>query len=444
MTNKFLNHDKTKALLIHATAASSTKEVAELIGAQSSRISEGKDKRWRLPVESEQILVEEFGPARAERGDYFEAEVWGSFNEYKKQSPVIVAKRQLAKIATILNDDVKLCEFLDSIDLIDTSIVNKVELRQVKLDAVNKLIYHPTFIKWHKFLKSESNAIRTNSNVYRDVSRVDTDYLLEHGIDVAIRYLKDKNATEFAKSEVTRRTFSSTVIVYSEAGSLYHLLEELGISDLSLGVLFPRDYLGAFAGMLYLLGEFTANYQWVSGLYNLSFPADKYLVGMKLNFSDPVQHKPIVLTGDVIWNDECQPFTETMIFKSLDLLPSFIGRLYSDHYQSLSQTSLYRDIDIAPDRYNAVKVQLNLTKSMSYHMYFQLGEFFSDLDMGVDGILDPSQGRTIVIKDIRADEVFDVINDFADYFKLQHVPMIEIKQMIAKNGGFIPGAMYLE
>lgn len=420
MTNKILNHDKTKALLIHATAASSTKEVAELIGTTSTRISEGKDKRWRLPTESAEVLIEAFGPARAEQGDYFEAEIWDSFDGYKKQSPVVVAKRQLAKIATILNDDVNLYGFLDSIDLIDTPIVDKVELRQVKLDAVNELIYHPTFIKWHKFLKSQSDDTRPYAGDYYRAFCIDVDRLLETSLKESVSYHGIDRSANFY-----------------EDGSLKALFKELGI--LHIGSLITRDTLGPFASLLYLIGEFTANYQWISGLYNLPLPAAKYLVGMKLNCSDAILHKPVVLTGDVIWNDECQSFTEPMFFNSLDLLPNVIREgNKSDPYDYLKNTFMYRDIYVGLDRYSGVNVQLNLAKSMTYHLYFQLGELLYNEH------LDISKGRSIVIKDIRADEVFDVINDFADYFKLQHVPMIEIKQMIAKNGGFIPGAMYLE
>ncbi|OUS31289.1 hypothetical protein A9Q98_03180 [Thalassotalea sp. 42_200_T64] len=420
MSDSTLNHDKTKALLIHATAASSTKEVADLIGTSSSRISEGKDKRWRLPVESEAILVEAFGPARAEPGNYFEAEVWDSFADFKEQSSEIVAKRQLAKIAGILNDDVKLGEFLDSIRLIDTSIVDKVELRQVKLNAINELIYHPTFINWHTFLKSQSDNTHPYADDFYRVIYVSIDYLLENGLEEGVKYYEAHRGVNF-----------------EDAGSLKALFKELRISN--IGGLITRDPLGPFASMLYLIGEFSANYQWVSGLFNLPLPAEKFVVGNKLKFIDPVQHKHVVLTGDVIWSDTDKAFTEPMFFNGLDLLPNIIGEgMKVDPYQAIDSSPVYKGIYAGTDRYSGVNVQLNLAKSMTYHMHFQLGVLIGN------DFLDASKGRSIVIKDIRADDVFDLINDFADYFKLRYMPMIEIKEMIAKSGGIIPGALYLE
>jgi hypothetical protein len=419
MINRVLSHDETKSILIHATAASSTKEVAELIGTTSSRISEGKDKRWRLPAESEKVLIEAFGPVRAEEGYYFEAEVWNSFEEYKKQSPTVVAKRQLVKIASILNDEVKLCEFLNSVDLKDTTIVDKVELRQVKLDVINELIYHPTFCKWHKFLKSHSHDRHINTNDYLGFLWVHADFLVESSLKEVTRYLRDNRS-----------------IKVPDSGSLKEVFTELGISYISS--LIPRDSLGPFSSLLYLIGEFTENYQWVSGLFKRPLPANKYFVGTQLNYGEPIQNKPIVLTGNVIWNHECQSFKEPMFFSALNLLPNVVTEgIKTDPYEILRHNSVYKNIYVGPDRYTGASVQLNLTKSMVYHLHFQLGELIAN------EYLNTNNGRSVVIKDIRPDDVFDLIEDFAEYFKLQMIPMIQIKQEIAKNGGFIPGALVL-
>jgi hypothetical protein len=425
MTDSTLNHDKTKALLIHATAASSTKEVAELIGAASSRISEGKDKRWRLPVESAGILIEAFGPARAEQGDYFEVEVWNSFDEYKKKSPVIVAKRQLVKIADILNDDVGIEHFLYSIDLIDTSIGYGRESLELKLSIVNKLIYHPTFIKWYKFLKRQTSIQRHLGSSFGRLYYVNVDRLLEKGIDENIRYHMDNFGAVSAESS-------------GEVGSLKALLKDFGIKCIH-GFINNEDS-KPFTSLLYLIGEFTENYEWISELFNLPIPAEKYLLGMKFSFSEPIRHKSVILTGDVIWNEKCQATDESKPANSLVLLSKDVigGVSTSDHYDDFTHDYMYQDIYFGSDKAAVVNVQLNLAKSMAYHLHFRLGEL-NESDVSYT-----SKSRSIIIKDIRADDVFDVINDFADYFKLRYVPMIEIKQMIAKNGGFIPGAMYLE
>jgi hypothetical protein len=443
MQDKVLNHDKTKALLIHATAASSTKEVADLISVSAPRISEGKDKGWRIPKDKAEILVEKFGPPRAETGSYFEAEVWNSFSEFKEKSPEVVANTQLSKIVKILNDKSKLNIFLDSIELIEDKKSDQSELRKVRLAAINELIYHPVFIQWQSFIKSKSEGGKLSGNVnYRDLMNVSSDYLLENSPDDSMRHLRQKNSEMRVKNPEQYRHFAHNVILYSEPKSLNQLLKDLGIR--CINSIFDYNTYEPFRSYLYLISEFSANFHLISGVLNRPLSDSRYIVGSTIDFDYNIHHQPVVLTGNVIWTEEIAGFVKPLIYSGFELLPnlkhfdmlpdSFVG----DPYEGLAHSPVYEGLYVGPGRYNGFNVQLNLSKSMTYHLHFQLGKVIANEH------LDISNGRTIVIKNISADTIFDVLTDFSKHFNLTYLPLIEIKEMVAKNGGFIPGAMYLE
>jgi len=167
------------------------------------------------------------------------------------------------------------------------------------------------------------------------------------------------------------------------------------------------------------------------------------------NIQPEVSIEPVVLTGKRI-----------LIVKSHSLesaqVASGVYELFGKN-KGHFQFSAYHKLGLKPEQYmpdywEEARCELYLSENMNYHFLIHLSPTFilehadideeSQSDLAYFGDVRPDD-RLIVIRNINSLSLYQQIEDVRKWFGLPSDSLLELKQEIAKAGGYVPGARVL-
>ncbi|MEJ2065255.1 MAG: hypothetical protein P8X74_18555 [Reinekea sp.] len=428
MKNETLTKQNTKTLLIHATNASSTKEVANILNVPPSRISEGKGGRWRLNIDQISTLIEVFGPPKAVQGYYAEAEVFNSFGKFKDNFERNSIRLQLRRFLTAIYGKPCQAFLLRSVVLSDDNHGDESTIAKDKFRIINELIYSPAFEKWHTFLKSQPDENIHNHSRLDQARFINLGNLSQLGLEAAVNTYSDSGEIE--------------------PGSLMETIKSLGADDIS-GMFGPgsadeildktrKRSIGPTSSPYFLIGELVYAYQEIAGLLDLALPAKVIFNSRNPLAEIPKETAEVVITGDIVYDLENEKLPNPSTCTDfLNLFPKQQIRQYGlNSLEGLGGISDYGFSYLGPAVYSHINAKLFLSKSLSYHLYFEL---YNPINTKYSGNF-----RSIVIEEIPGDKVFQILDELRAHFGLETIPLFDIKKGIAAKGGFIPGARYFE
>ncbi len=429
MKTETLTKQESKALLIHATNASSTTEVAKILGVPSPRISEGKGGRWQLNKEQISTLIDSFGPPKAVQGFYAEAELFNSFDEFKDDFQSDSTRLQLQRVLASIYS--KPCQefLLRSVILADSSHEDERTVTEEKHRIINELIYHPSFERWHTLLKSKPFENQHDRFPRLDQARfINLEKLSQIGFDAAVNTYGDSWEIE--------------------PGSLMEIIKSLGAEDIR-GIFGPSNAdktpdaalkrrIGPTSSPYYLIGEIVHSYQEIAGLLGFPLPAKVIFNGHSPMAGRAKDTQEVVITGDIVYelDNEMLPIRLTCKDYFSLFLDHEIRHYRLNPLEGLRGVSDYGFNYLGPVVYSHLSAKLFLSKSLSYHFYFELYNQAHSQDS--------ENYRSIMIEGIPGDKVFQFLEDFRAHFYLEKLPVFNIKKGVAAKGGFIPGARYVE
>jgi transcriptional regulator with XRE-family HTH domain len=168
-----------------------------------------------------------------------------------------------------------------------------------------------------------------------------------------------------------------------------------------------------------------------------------------LNVHPKVSTEPVILTGKRI-----------LIIKSGSLKNAGVNTTVSEMFgNNVNHNKLneYRGLKLKPEQYmpdcwEEARCELYLSEDMNYHFLLQLSPRIiaewvpideeSQSDLAYFGHVLPND-RLIVIRNINALSLYQQIEDVRKWFGLPSDSLFELKQEIAKAGGYVPGARVL-
>lgn len=377
-----LGKTDTRNLLRHATAHASTREVALFLGVSDTRISEGKSGKWQLSHEQAVKLYEEYGQPLAAAGLFTYAELWQSTDDFIDNFKSISEWRQYCRIKTVL--------FSDALKEYSSYLINSDNYDSLyRIESLLKLITDETF--QDSINTSRSEYIRT-ADRYHSYNYIET----KHIIDV----LKLHNVEFMSGGDELYKKFWLDMLSVLYQEKIKH-----------------ESNLEKPTGLGELLQEFSIGSTCVDSLSFLE--------------------KGLVITGDEVWNDSNQ-LNENFKEKCTGII--------NLTYEMRNGSSIggYPPCDgdttrsICSDYFVNFKISVYITKKLNYYFYIELE------DKNKFDHFKSSMGRRIVIKNNNSLNVFNEIQKIYDFFNIKRIPLDLIKIRMAENGGYIPGAMYLE
>lgn len=414
-----LEKSETIALLRHATAQSSTKEVAALIKVPDARVSEGKQGKWHLPRESADKLYEMFGRPLAAAGLYLKCEVWNSLEELQNEANNVSRWRQWRRISNLLrhNDFTNILSSLIQVD--EHSLTTPPE---TVLKGVIHLVQDNDFCSWYR-----NNKLM----IYREKENEGGGWQKKRGntLPYFASSVSSDNGLEFP--EILARhglapTLEWRLSPLPEPELTFLLLAEIALR---------REEVVEASG----LGE--------ENPYSLK----GFLSEVPVN--DKGIPKEVVVTGDIIWEKfnwltAEKPMAAVLPFSGL---PDITGKL------QVVDEKYKRFYSVLPDSFNHLQMQVAITKSLDYNLILTLSQQrapglsehmrenkLMSADINSMDFVEWIPPRTMVIRDVKSESLFDLINEVNAWLEIAPFPLDGLKREIAQNGGYVHGALYLE
>lgn len=411
--NNKLGKIDTRNLLRHATARSSTKTVATMLGVADTRISEGKRGDWQLTREHAEKLRVEFGSPLSEAGLFLHCEVWDSLGDMQIESDGIYRCRQWHRVMEVIHHP----EFWPIL----ASLVGAEQNadREMIRNRIGSMLQDAELVSWYHNCKetlsceSYSFALQGRGAPLSLSSSV----LSDSGI----------NITEI----IQRHCLMPSLEWYVEHQLKHHLT-------------------------LILLGELASNRSTLSEL--TESPDDSFRPFVDpwpaIDVPQKATLQEVVMTGDIIWRERTwitPPMVPMAIMPLTGIsLSDLTSRLASQSY------SLQWLIGFFPDQHNHLDLQVAMTKHLNYHLLLTLSlqdnmvptinrledQLSANLEEGF--FVEWLPARQVVIRDVKSDKLLDVIHQVYSWLGLPSAETFSLKREIAQNGGYLPGALYLE
>lgn len=314
-----LSKIETRNLLRHATAQSSTREVALLIGVADPRISEGKEGKWQLNIEQANKIRSEHGEPRAAAGMFVYGELWQSIEELITYATEVAKWRQWQRIVRVLTHS----NFGHSIDQLVYLNNQSLSKKSDKLLALFALTNEPEFITW--FTKSKESLKQNTKYSHSD------DWEKEKLQDIA-------QGNGFIFDFYSIRNKSELAILLLLLGCLkeqeHPIQEKTGYSPFDLFKLQDKQLLPALPDKI----------------------------------RSPATEREMVVTGDVVWDDllslEGVPKQESMLQLGISY-----RHIDSAGFKFFFEPPLKT---ICQDEFNYAAIRVMLTKDLNYHMIINL------------------------------------------------------------------------
>ncbi|MBQ4830604.1 hypothetical protein J8L84_15105 [Alteromonas sp. MMG017] len=417
-TETKLNKQISKHYIEHACSISSSGQVAKELGIEAPRVSEIKAGRRRLTADEAQVLKELYGTPSQSEGHWVVAELI-DFDSLSKSLVDNSLVNQLVKVSEFVNseefiDGILSCirveesrirgyERVQAVDISDkskgTEQKNKRLVREYKLKLLNQMLSNAYFKNWC------DTAVRllTDGSVKKDFSFIDK-----------LLYTKDVTTPTLVNGSVQRD------IPNADFTNLIGLCEQIepGFA-LTFDSYYPTEDIIRFIA----LGRLTTllESQTFSHIVGAHAP---FSFGKQLNIKpERLPKKEYVIVGKCVWDDDrLLRLREPMTEKSL---------LQID---ATSSSSL-----ILPEA-----LELNASKYLSIRLFYtEQYKYVVEIQLYPDEIY--ISHRKILIDIKEKEKLFPQVLDILTFFNVEHHHTVNnIKAAVAKEGGYIPSAIYIE
>lgn len=411
-TDRKLGKVDTRNLLRHATARSSTKTVAAMLGVPDTRISEGKSGKWQLSGENASKLREEFGSPLAEAGLYLECEVWDTLEDLQAESDDVARWRQWQRVMAAVRHP-EMQRILASLVSPDQS-TGSARVR----DALGSLLQDAEFISWYHNSKRALSDVEAGNGGWHS-----------------------KGAPLSLSSEVLSEGELKITEVLENHGFMPQL--EWRIEPLMTHRL-----------TLILLAEIACHRQAISEMAQLSEDNLQPFIHPWPDMEAPERAHPqeTVVTGDIIWRERAwiEPSMRSAAVLPLEGLPDVTSWLTPADDELRWLTA------ILPDRFNHLDLQVAMTRHLNYHLVLTLSlqravgsqchmkEHRLSANLEDDMFAEWIPCRQIVIRKVKSEGLFDAINQIHRWLGLTPPETYSLKREIAQHGGYLSGVLYLE
>lgn len=158
-----VSKEESMLLIQHAISAylnegKSQKELGELLGIEGPRISEGKLGKWKLSSQQRQVIIDNYGYPRREKGQYIKAEVYDTVTEFIDDFEDSSKKRLKRRWYELLMrkdyQDVIISKSRRSSDPFDIRFGSELEPLVFDIALVEKLLSQPETKIWYEHYHS--------------------------------------------------------------------------------------------------------------------------------------------------------------------------------------------------------------------------------------------------------------------------------------------------
>ena len=438
-----LSFEDTKRLLDHACTASpgmTAAKIADFLGEPPSRISEGRNKGWRLKISDANKLVEKYGQPKGKPGLFVRAEERESIKSFIEHESSTSKSRHLKRIWSLYHSITFLNSLADEVMMVDDEFFPTYEafaedgdelLNMDERDAVRKARAQKKKIS-AEFRKEKLNKLFTMMETpeffqWLSATRLYLDKLRDTYDDPQMIFNKLSNAGYYGINEIHNIAPDGDHNHLSKEGSLKQLQKEHGLK------FFPPIEMSLF--LFGTLEQHFREYEEPSTKKTLISQADEALMELR----------EYVITGEKIWTQK-DKFTipklgETAItgifFPDDNNRPDWTYPLLHDNL-SLRSPDEKNLTSLSVDRWTTYEISLFLKENCDYALMLSLGSYEQSY---TDVIHTPE--RFIVIPDISGLQLFDELDEMREWLNLPELPLDEMKTDIAKYGGYVPGAVVI-
>ncbi|MFB2720502.1 hypothetical protein [Shewanella xiamenensis] len=376
----WINH----AIAYFKSIGKTQKDMAKLLGLEESRVSEMKVGSGTISPNLMGKIIEYCGSPKRNPGRYEEVELYDDIDSFFDKFKDVTINRFHRKLLKLTKNE-------------------EIYLHLLSLICAPNLHYKTD----KKIIESQLNEL----------------FLSEEYVEKCNNY-----------SEVLRNT-----VGYDERpieNFQWWNIDERGLQFLSVAGIVIRDF-DTFR-LLYLFSKlFSAN-------LGFKFGSDTHL-----NLQPEVPNEPVILTGKCI-----------LIMKRGSLEGTIINSAFFDligKKKSGIQLSEYRGLKLKseqymPDYWQEVRCELYLSDNMNYHFLIYLSPTYIGESADIDddsgnplkwrGDVGPDD-RLIIIRNVNSLSLYQKIEEIRKWFGLPDDSLFELKQEIAKAGGYVPGARVL-
>lgn len=148
-------------------------DLAEFLGTEATRLSEGKKGTWRLMPAQKELIIQEFGYPRQGKGVYVNAEHYLTVTQFIDSFHDVGNKRFYQRLSKILRGEDYLNSFLKKVWLVDGGH----ESNDQKLTMLNEYIDSEDFSNWFNKVQRDNDIHinLTTSEAWKKCGLVATD-----------------------------------------------------------------------------------------------------------------------------------------------------------------------------------------------------------------------------------------------------------------------------
>jgi hypothetical protein len=419
--SKKLSFDDTKRLLDHCCNADlniTAVKIAEILGVEPSRISEGRGKRWRLSYDLANLLIKKYGQPRGKPGFFVRAEERESIKSFIDLEPVTSKSRHFNRVLKNYNSMSFRNSLADKIEIYsDGRFIPTIKptLTKFRDEKIEKLL---TVMKTEDFSLWVSNA----ALFFEKIRKIEDDLGI---IEIHMNYYLGSVGI----SDIPNIVINGENKDLHGNGSLNNLLADYGIEiDCELVM------------SLFLIGLLEKKFHG-SGLLKV----DKKSIS-ETEYTQSIV-KEYVISGDIIWSDKGtftnpkigEPGIEGMFFQDLKNKPSWASPIFStDSDTSIKQANHKSETFMSVDHWTTYEITLFLKENCDYSLMLSLSRH-EDANHPFRN----DSKRIIVIPNISGVLLFDELEEMREWLTLPKLPIDQIKKDIAKFGGYVPGAIII-
>jgi hypothetical protein len=390
----WINH----AIAYFKSIGKTQKDMAKILGLEESRVSEMKVGSGTISPNLMDKIIEYCGSPKRNPGHYVEVELYDGLDDFFDKFKDVTLNRfhrKLLKLAT--NEEI----YHHLLSLIGAPNLHyKIDKKIIESQLNEMFLSEEHLDKWKKY----SEFIRLNHKCFDDSKEVK---LLRNELFQC--QLEDKPLW----TPGSRDGFMT-----------------LDIGGVKMGTLDVFKLLFLY----YKLIELNADFKFG----NLTTP----------NIQPEVHIEPVILTGQRILTMKSHSLESAQITSGIYEL---FGK-NKDLFQLSSQNKLgLKPEQYMPDYWSCARCELYLSENMNYYILIQLSHkpimewAYEDDDSLSEnkwfGSIEPDD--RVIICNINSLRLYECIEEIRKWFGLPSDSLLEVKQKIAKAGGYVPGAKVL-
>lgn len=376
-SDKRISKEETQILINHALATGiKASKLAEELDTNNSRISEGKKGEWTLTIEQKEILIERYGQPLGSPGFFISASKYESVKDLKEQWNTFFDHHH---ITTILKPLIERQHYKINYDLIEEhQTVNKVGY----YEAYNNLLFSKLkgLIEDEEFKRWYEKALKVNE--LQD-EKENAEEIEERSINT---YQNESNKIIDYISEISKQApFNEKLYTKHHLGDLDSNLEYIAYD-------------------LFILA--TLHYKAISFKIDIFNHTSDFLP--ERSFGSPITD--FVITGKDVLSYE--PDTDY-----------FIGSGFANGFKS----KRWNEVDCkALEGWEPKEVSVYLNNDSYYAILLTVQH--------------NNETKHLLIPKRLSEDMFTDLQELMEWFGLEKLPLRQLKENIAKMGGYIAGA----